>query len=86
VSLFGGSVVGSLVGIPMLLRQRRNAPDEPEPAEPAETTAEEGAEEEPDAPSLMRTELPFGPFLCFAAVFYLLGETWIQLHFNLFGG
>lgn len=46
--------------------------------------AEPGAEE--DNPSLLRTELPFGPFLAMAAAFYLFAEPWIQLHFHLPGG
>jgi leader peptidase (prepilin peptidase)/N-methyltransferase len=90
VSLFGGSVVGSVIGITVLLAGRRHADDEasrpdPEalPAEPVEPT--ESAEDE-EAPSLMRTELPFGPFLAIAAVFYLFAEPWIQLHFHLPGG
>jgi prepilin signal peptidase PulO-like enzyme (type II secretory pathway) len=33
----------------------------------------------------MRTELPFGPFLAMAALFYLFAEPWIQLHFHLPG-
>ena len=31
----------------------------------------------------MTTELPFGPFLAAAAVFYLFAEPWIELHFRL---
>lgn len=48
----------------------------------------EGPEEEPpaDAPSLMRTELPFGPFLAFAALVYLFAEPWILVNFRLPGG
>jgi hypothetical protein len=34
----------------------------------------------------MRTELPFGPFLAMAAVFYLSAEPWIQLYFRFLGG
>ena len=34
----------------------------------------------------MRTELPFGPFLAAAALFYLFAEPWIQLKFRLLGG
>jgi leader peptidase (prepilin peptidase)/N-methyltransferase len=36
-----------------------------------------------DAPSLMRTELPFGPFLAIGAVFYLFAEPWIVVQFSL---
>jgi leader peptidase (prepilin peptidase)/N-methyltransferase len=54
------------------------APDGDEPGGPGEPGEDE--------PSLMRTELPFGPFLAMAALFYLFAEPWIQLHFHLPGG
>jgi leader peptidase (prepilin peptidase)/N-methyltransferase len=76
VALFGGSVLGSVLGITFLIATRKD--EEP----PAETI--EAAEEE--APSVMRTELPFGPFLAMAAVFYLFAESWIVVNFRLFGG
>ena len=76
------------------------APDEPagsdepaardEPAgshdEPSGSRDEPAAGSEEDNPSLLRTELPFGPFLAMAALFYLFAEPWIQLHFHLPGG
>ncbi len=68
VSLFGGSVVGSVLGIIALLAARRGKP------------------EGEDQPTLMKTELPFGPFLAMAAVFYLFAEPWLALHFRLSGG
>lgn len=60
----------------------------------ARTLHMRGATEEPDgdsteaaattdAPSLMRTELPFGPFLAIGAVFYLFAEPWIVVQFSL---
>jgi leader peptidase (prepilin peptidase)/N-methyltransferase len=64
VALFGGSVIGSILGITALLLAKRD----------------------PDQPTLMKTELPFGPFLAMAAVFYLFAEPWLQLHFRLSGG
>jgi len=91
VALFGGSVVGSVIGIAALALARRRGgpagrasetPDNLEP--PASETAPEP--EGDSAPSLMRTELPFGPFLAIAAVFYLFAEPWIQLNFRLPGG
>lgn len=98
-SLFGGSVVGSVIGIAVLLLARRGeegddddegddegddeADDAPEAAAPVDDAA---AGVEADEPSLMRTELPFGPFLAIAAVFYLLAEPWIVLQFRLVGG
>jgi leader peptidase (prepilin peptidase)/N-methyltransferase len=68
VSLFGGSVVGSIIGIAALSLRRKQAPksDDGEPQ-----------------PSLLRTELPFGPFLALAAIFALFAEPWIELHFRL---
>lgn len=36
-----------------------------------------------DAPSLMRTELPFGPFLAIGAVLYLFAAPWIVVQFSL---
>jgi len=75
IALFGGSVIGSLIGITALVVARARS-DEPEP----EPTARE------DNPSLLRTELPFGPFLAMAASFYLFAEPWIQVHFHLPGG
>jgi leader peptidase (prepilin peptidase)/N-methyltransferase len=92
VSLFGGSVVGSVIGIVALAARRRtDEPDEPEATEidrPPKTTEQAQAIDEPEdaEPSLMRTELPFGPFLAIAAVFYLFAEPWLQLHFVLPGG
>jgi leader peptidase (prepilin peptidase)/N-methyltransferase len=67
-SLFGGSVVGSVVGIVALAsaRHRADAPG--------------------DQPSLLRTELPFGPFLASAAVLYLFAEPWVVLHFRFAAG
>ncbi|HEY0189595.1 MAG TPA: prepilin peptidase [Kofleriaceae bacterium] len=71
VALFGGSVIGSVIGITALLVGRDDKPE---------------AESEVEPESLMRTELPFGPFLAMAALVYLFAEPWIQLHFHLPGG
>jgi leader peptidase (prepilin peptidase) / N-methyltransferase len=83
VSLFGGAMIGSVIGISALLVGRMADPG-PEGDEPAPNADPDAAT--PDTPSLMRTELPFGPFLATAAVFYLFAEPWIQLHFHLPGG
>lgn len=85
VALFGGSVIGSVLGIAILLVARRDAADEPA-ADAAPTTGEPAADADTEDPSLMKTELPFGPFLAMAAVFYLFAEPWIQLNFKLLGG
>jgi leader peptidase (prepilin peptidase) / N-methyltransferase len=82
VALFGGSVVGSVLGITALVVARRgDATDEASPAD----GAPEGELVNP-APSLMRAELPFGPFLAVAALFYLFAEPWVQLQFIIPGG
>ncbi|HEU0029145.1 MAG TPA: prepilin peptidase [Kofleriaceae bacterium] len=81
VSLFGGAMFGAVIGVVALVIAQRRARGQPAP-EPAENPAADGADEgEPDPPSLMRTELPFGPFLAMGAVFYLFAEPWIQLKF-----
>jgi prepilin signal peptidase PulO-like enzyme (type II secretory pathway) len=51
-----------------------------------EPAAESDAEAEAEKPSVLRTELPFGPFLAMAAVVYLFAEPWIEIHFHLPGG
>lgn len=89
VSLFGGSVIGSVIGITALLvgRATEAAPGSVAGSAPADDAAPDPEEpEDEDAASLMRAELPFGPFLAMAALFYLFAEPWIQLHFHLPGG
>ena len=56
VSLFGGSMIGSIIGIAVLARSRQQ---------------------------IMQSELPFGPFLAMAAVFYLFAEPFINYYFRL---
>jgi leader peptidase (prepilin peptidase)/N-methyltransferase len=82
VALFGGSVIGSVIGITALLVGRGGRGAEA----PRDEAAPGGDAPEAEAPSLMRTELPFGPFLAMAASFYLFAEPWIYLHFHLPGG
>jgi leader peptidase (prepilin peptidase)/N-methyltransferase len=55
-SLFGGSMLGSVIGILVLVRTRQD---------------------------VMRSELPFGPFLAAAATLYLFAEPWVELYFRL---
>ena len=40
---------------------------------------------EADAPSVLRTELPFGPFLALGAVIFLFAEPWIVMQFGFVG-
>jgi leader peptidase (prepilin peptidase)/N-methyltransferase len=75
-ALFGGSVIGSVIGITVLVLQRQQTSESA-----SESTSE--VEAKPDEPSLMKTELPFGPFLAMAALFYLFAAPWISLHFRL---
>jgi leader peptidase (prepilin peptidase) / N-methyltransferase len=56
VSLFGGSVLGSVIGIVVLVRARQD---------------------------VMRSELPFGPFLAASATVYLFAEPWVELYLRL---
>jgi leader peptidase (prepilin peptidase) / N-methyltransferase len=56
VSLFGGSMIGSVIGIAVLLRSKQD---------------------------VMQSELPFGPFLATAAVFYLFAEPFLAVYFRL---
>ena len=63
VSLFGGSVVGSVLELSRRLVARK-----------------------PEDGDLLKTELPFGPYLALAAVFFLFAESWLTLNFRLFGG
>ncbi len=64
-TLFGGSVIGTFVSVPMLLVARGRA------------RSEDGDR------NLMTTEVPFGPFLAAAAVFYLFAEPWLTTNFRL---
>ena len=97
VALFGGSMVGSVIGIAALAIGRAAADEPGAPVAGDRTDAAPGPADAPEArpaqdatddaaPSLMRTELPFGPFLAFAALFCLFAEPWIELHIRLPGG
>ena len=68
--------IAAVVGVGLLLVARRLAG-------PIEYVDESPPEPEDDAPSLMRTELPFGPFLALAATFYLFAEPWVILQFRM---
>jgi leader peptidase (prepilin peptidase) / N-methyltransferase len=72
VTLFGGSLLGTLVAVPALAwRRRKGAPADP--ADPAGVAGVEG--------SLRHVELPFGPFLAAAAVAYLFLSHLVRLSF-----
>ncbi len=74
-----GGLGAGLLGIGLLLLAKRLIPH-PEPSGDAEPSSQE------DAPSLMHTELPFGPYLALAATVYLFAEPWILVNFRLPGG
>jgi leader peptidase (prepilin peptidase)/N-methyltransferase len=100
VALFGGSMIGSVLGIGMLVAGRTLGAgdgDEDEEDDEKEDEREHGHEEGQQgedkdeqeredgakAPSLMKAELPFAPFLVMGALFYLFGADWIHLKFLL---
>jgi leader peptidase (prepilin peptidase)/N-methyltransferase len=70
VALFAGSLVGSLIGIPLVLLQRRRAPP------PGDGEA---------AVALRHAELPFGPFLVAGAIAYLFLHPWLEVGFRIWG-
>ena len=121
VALFGGSMIGSVIGLTAVLIGRASGEPEPAPqtsetenpevarsetvrsetvrreiepapsgevasATPAAENPEAAADAEAEKPSVLRTELPFGPFLAMAAVVYLFAEPWVEIHFHLPGG
>lgn len=89
-ALFGGSVLGSVIGITALLLVRRKGDDESVPEE-GDTPLREGAgegdvgdglgAEDDEEVSLRHVELPFGPFLAMAAIVYLFAQPWLRIHF-----
>jgi leader peptidase (prepilin peptidase)/N-methyltransferase len=73
-TLFAGSVTGSVLGVAALLAARRGV----QPPEPEEDTEQD--DEDEDAPASFRhVELPFGPYLAAAAMFYVLAEPWLRV-------
>jgi leader peptidase (prepilin peptidase)/N-methyltransferase len=69
IALFGGSVLGVVISLPILIVKRRRT----------------RAASDTSTPTVMRTELPFGPFLVVAALFYAFAEPWLLVHFRLPG-
>jgi len=72
-SLFAGSLMGSVIGITVLVIARRNQPPDPPSEDESET----------DPTPLRHVELPFGPFLVMGAICYLFVYRWLA--FNLAG-
>ena len=76
-----------MIGIFAIAAARRRAGgEEATGAEDPQGGSDDEEGEPEDDPSLMRAELPFGPFLAMAAVFYLFAEPTLQLHFRILGG
>jgi len=71
-SLFAGSMLGSVIGITVLLIVRRGNP-------PVEEGDEDPGEDAPESTSLRHVELPFGPFLVMGAIAYLFLESWLAI-------
>ena len=97
VALFGGSMIGSVIGLGLIASGRKLSSGdgdgdgdgggddddggddlEPAPASPS-------ASDPPARPSVLKAELPFGPFLVTGALFYLFAADWIHLKFLLLG-
>ena len=76
-SLFGGAVLGSVIGISILVVHRRRAAAAPAPPP--------GAAGDADAePSLRHVEIPFGPYLVAAALVHLFLQDTIRMAFSRF--
>jgi leader peptidase (prepilin peptidase)/N-methyltransferase len=75
-----GAVVGAVVGLGFLLPALRLHEATIPPLDETEVPPED------DAPSLLRTELPFGPFLAMSALVFLFAEPWIVVNFRIPGG
>jgi leader peptidase (prepilin peptidase)/N-methyltransferase len=92
VALFGGSIIGTVIVLTAMLAGRAGGELPPTDAPAAaESDRDPGVAAAPtpgeqEKPSVLRTELPFGPFLAMAAVLYLFAEPWVQIHFRLPGG
>jgi leader peptidase (prepilin peptidase) / N-methyltransferase len=84
VALFGGSLVGSVLGVGALLVSRgaKGAQDAAPPGDAGgDADPDPGdADAQEDEPSLGRAEVPFGPYLAIAAMFYLFAEPWVRIN------
>jgi prepilin signal peptidase PulO-like enzyme (type II secretory pathway) len=91
-ALSGGSMIGTVIVLTALLVRRAGgeppptaAPAAPESDRDRDPGAAGPAPGEPERPSALFTEVPFGAFLAIAAVLYLFAEPWVQFHFHLPG-
>ncbi len=113
VALFGGSVIGSVLGIAALLLFRGGGEEAAQPGEGAPPSQSNAAAESapggatPSAAQgaaadmeigdggdqggegegeLTGAEIPFGPYLVVAALFYLFAEPWVRINVAWLGG
>lgn len=91
VALFGGSLVGSVLGVAALLLargggERGDRQGEQSAAAPAADEQREDDVGEADAAELASAEVPFGPYLAIAAMFYLFAEPWVRINVAWLGG
>jgi len=75
--LFLGSIVGTIVCVPLLLLGGRAKTDADRGEGEEETSAEEDVLEDP--PGMGRVEVPFGPFLITGAIVYMYLSPWIEV-------
>jgi leader peptidase (prepilin peptidase) / N-methyltransferase len=81
VALFGGSLVGSVLGLGALLLARSRRPHNVGHGDQVHGDGLEVSEEI----SLTRVEMPFGPYLAIAAMFYLFAEPWVRINVSWLG-
>jgi prepilin signal peptidase PulO-like enzyme (type II secretory pathway) len=75
-ALIGGSVIGTIFTLTAMAAGRRAETKQ------TEDSADTEEQDDPDRGAL-QTEVPFGPYLAMAALFYLFAAPWIDLHFRL---
>ncbi len=97
VTLFGGSILGSVIGTAVLVVVRRrdqrgesppNLATVADPEAGAEDSSEAAAEgtAEAEMPPLRHAEVPFGPFLVVGALAYVFVQPWLRFSFALLWG
>lgn len=82
VSLFLGSLLGSVISIGLLLAIGKHRAATPAPAatDLETSTAEDAQEDSAPEQGIGRIAVPFGPFLAAAAVIYVFTESYLRLH------
>ena len=83
-AIFGGSMIGTLLILPILLIQRLRGPKEAT-AEPAEEEAKEDSENEEEQKIGIGMAIPFGPMLALGGWLYFAGlKPWIDAYLQPF--